>query len=257
MYKMAVWKGLKRRCCTYPWPVSLPCLWTSWYPSLGVALPEFFSNLFLLFLFSSVLFLCDSQSQTHYLSSIVSLDTFAHAHTPELPASPKKFGTIHHPSITDLVRLQQPARSLSCQIFRDQWARDGAIRDLRVHEEPETLIIMKQSRASKAPGLCALNEDALITVRVNDYCKTFSLNVLCGLIEIWLSLWIFEIIEKRREKLSLLPSSFSPWAVGTGAARMFFFLAALTIINLWSSPWIVQHAHRTYIHRIHFIFWNQ
>lgn len=54
-------------------------------------------------------------------------------------------------------------------------------------------------------GPCALNEDALITVRLNDYCKTISLNVLWCLIEIWLSLWIFEIIEKKKGKTFTSP----------------------------------------------------
>lgn len=47
-------KEKKRKgCCTYSWPVSVPCLWTSWCQSLGVGLFGFFlGSFFLLFVFS-------------------------------------------------------------------------------------------------------------------------------------------------------------------------------------------------------------
>jgi len=73
---------------------------------LDLMMPVFRRGFVGFFLESFPLFLCDSQSQTHYLSSIVSLDTFAHAHTPELPASSKSLERFITPSITDLVRLQ-------------------------------------------------------------------------------------------------------------------------------------------------------
>lgn len=53
MYKMAVWKGLKKEMLHLPVVsfLALPLDLMIAYPSFGVALREFFSNLFLLFLF--------------------------------------------------------------------------------------------------------------------------------------------------------------------------------------------------------------
>lgn len=46
-------KEKRKGCCTYSWPVSVPCLWTSWCQSLGVGLFGFFlGSFFLLFVFS-------------------------------------------------------------------------------------------------------------------------------------------------------------------------------------------------------------
>lgn len=105
-----VLKEKRKGCCTYSWSVSAPCLWTSCCQSLGVALFGFFLNLFPFFLPFFGVFLCPFSLgfsiQTRYLSSIVSLDTFAHAHSlksagMQLPGGKKKkekkkFGTIYH-----------------------------------------------------------------------------------------------------------------------------------------------------------------
>lgn len=99
VHKMACFERQKRKgCCTYSWPVSVPCLWTSWCQSLGVGLFGFFlGSFFLLFVFS-LSFSLGFSIQTRYLSSIVSLDTFAHAHSPTFAGSKcqKKFGTIYY-----------------------------------------------------------------------------------------------------------------------------------------------------------------
>lgn len=59
---------------------------------------DFFLDLFSSFLFFLCPFSLGFSIQTRYLSSIVSLDTFAHAHSPRSAGSKcqKKFGTIYH-----------------------------------------------------------------------------------------------------------------------------------------------------------------
>lgn len=59
---------------------------------------DFFLDLFSSFFFFLCPFSLGFSIQTRYLSSIVSLDTFAHAHRPKTASSKcqKKFGTIYH-----------------------------------------------------------------------------------------------------------------------------------------------------------------
>lgn len=114
-------KEKRKGCCTYSWPVSVPCLWTSWCQSLGVGLFGFFlGSFFLLFVFS-LSFSLGFSIQTRYLSSIVSLDTFAHAHSPKSAGSKcqKKFGTIYHFDINLMwSRWVNRGHLVSCQIFK-------------------------------------------------------------------------------------------------------------------------------------------
>lgn len=82
---------------------------------------DFFLDLFSSFLFFLCPFSLGFSIQTRYLSSIVSLDTFAHAHSPESAGSKcqKKFGTIYHFDINLMwSRWVNSAHLLSCQIFK-------------------------------------------------------------------------------------------------------------------------------------------
>lgn len=106
IYKM-VSKGRKKKkerkgCCTYWWPVSVPCLWTSWCQSLGVGLFGFFlGSFFLLFVFSLSFFsgffsIQNALSLQHCQSG--HLRTCAQ-HPADLPAAKcqeKSLGTIYH-----------------------------------------------------------------------------------------------------------------------------------------------------------------
>lgn len=77
-------KGKKKGSCTYSWPVSVPCLWTSWCRCLGVGYfggkkfsyfcPPFFKKFFSLLLFTDFL-------NPNALSLQHCQCTFAHAHT--------------------------------------------------------------------------------------------------------------------------------------------------------------------------------
>lgn len=81
-------KEKRKGCCTYSWPVSVPCLWTSWCQSLGVGLFGFFSWIFFPpFCFFSVLFLWVSQSK-RAISPALSVWTPSHMRTARnLPAA--------------------------------------------------------------------------------------------------------------------------------------------------------------------------
>lgn len=99
VYKMACFKRKKERDVA-PTRGQFPC------PAFGphgaslsawVCL-DFFLDLFSSFLFFLCPFSLGFSIQTRYLSSIVSLDTFAHAHSSKSTSSKcqKKFGTIYH-----------------------------------------------------------------------------------------------------------------------------------------------------------------
>lgn len=82
---------------------------------------DFFLDLFSSFLFFLSPFSLGFSIQTRYLSSIVSLDTFAHAHSPKSAGSKcqKKFGTIYHFDINLMwSRWVNRGHLLSCQIFK-------------------------------------------------------------------------------------------------------------------------------------------
>lgn len=93
-------KGQTRR-HHHSWPVSVPCLWTSWCQSLGVGLFGFFlGSFFLLFVFS-LSFFSGFLNPKRAISPALSVwDTFAHAHRlPQIcrqQVPKKKFGTIYH-----------------------------------------------------------------------------------------------------------------------------------------------------------------
>lgn len=82
-----------------------------------------------IFFSSFLFFLCPFSLgfsiQTRYLSSIVSLDTFAHAHSPKSAGSKcqKKFGTIYHFDVNLIWSgCVDRGHLLSCQSFR-RWLR--------------------------------------------------------------------------------------------------------------------------------------
>lgn len=83
---------------------------------------DFFLDLFSSFLFFLCPFSLGFSIQTRYLSSIVSLDTFAHAHSPGTAGSKcqKKFGTIYHFDINLIWFKMRADRGhlLSCQSFK-------------------------------------------------------------------------------------------------------------------------------------------
>lgn len=80
--QMACLKRKRKGCCTYSWPVSVPCLWTSWCQSHGVGLFGFFLESFFFppFCFFSVLFLWVSQSK-RAISPALSVWTPSHMRT--------------------------------------------------------------------------------------------------------------------------------------------------------------------------------
>lgn len=116
-------KEKKRKgCCTYSWPVSVPCLWTSWCQSLGVGLFGFFlGSFFLLFVFSLSFFSGFSQSK-RAISPALSVWTPSHMRTARnLPAASARkslgrFITL----ITNLIWSRRVNRGhlLSCRSFK-------------------------------------------------------------------------------------------------------------------------------------------
>lgn len=123
-------KEKRKGCCTYSWPVSVPCLWTSWCQSLGVGLFGFFlGSFFLLFVFS-LSFFSGFLNPKRAISPALSVWTPSHMRTARhLPAASarKSLGRfitlIYEP---DLVEMRESCTSPFVSRFQNDHRESGA-----------------------------------------------------------------------------------------------------------------------------------